>query len=241
MNLDDSIFQCPTCCDSQQVRVPALHGYKPCPDCTMPKPSRCCAAKRETPTPFDKITPEMLAGAGRSMEPSARYEMRCRWCGCVAYTGPESNPDLALGTDRGLKFCWSCGNPLEHITVTRLHPPTLRDITAAELEKMGLRLQVSQPEPPPTGNGELVTPPLLAAIKDHPDLHALVVARDVFGRSKYGTGLRCHNGRDPLEDARQELGDLLQYLWQALMEGRDISNQLDMMARAITVLQGAKR
>lgn len=97
------------------------------------------------------------------------------------------------------------------------------------------------PPPPPTGSGELVTPPLLAALKEHPDLHALVTARDAFGRAKYGTGLRCHNGRNPLEDARQELGDLLQYLWQATMEGRDITHALDQMARAISVLQGGKR
>lgn len=169
MNLDDYIFKCPTCYDSQQVRVPASHSYKPCPDCApkkTPEPARSLwgAPKRETPTPFDEIAPEMLAG-----------------------------------------------------------------------------VKTSQPEPPPTGKGELVTPSLLAALRAHPDLHALVAARDAFGRAKYDTGLRIDNGRDALEDAHQELGDLLQYLWQAKMEGRDITHALDQMARAISVLQGGKR
>jgi hypothetical protein len=96
---------------------------------------------------------------------------------------------------------------------------------------------LNMPQPLPTGSGELVTPSLLALLADHPDLHALVSARDAFGRQKYGTGLRIHNGRDPIEDANQEIGDLLQYLQQARMEGRDITTLLDMMARAITVFQ----
>lgn len=194
-------------------------------------------------TPFDQITPKMLEGAGKVPEPPARYEMRCGHCDRLIYVGPVAEPEEALGGDLDRNPCWVCGENLEGVRVKRLasKQPTLRDITAAELARMGLHLRASQPEPPPTGNGELVTPPLLAALRDHPDLRALVAARDAFGQSKYGTGLRCHNGRNPLEDARQELGDLLQYLWQALLEGRDISNQLDMMARAITVLQGAKR
>lgn len=179
-------------------------------------------------------------------EPSARHEMRCGHCECSIHIGPEASIDEAFGDGMVRSSCWVCGESLKDATTRRLPVrvgtlPTLRDITAAELARMGLHLRASQPEPPPTGNGELVTPPLLAALRDHPDLRALVAARDAFGQSKYGTGLRCHNGRNPLEDARQELGDLLQYLWQALLEGRDISNQLDMMARAITVLQGAKR
>ena len=172
MNIDDYIFTCPTCYDSQQVRVPALHGYKPCPDCT-----------------------------------------------------PKEKPEPALPT-------W--GEP---------------DMSTTEQIRVALEpffapfapyLTISKHEPPPIGNGELVTPSLLAALADHPDLHELVAARDAFGRAKYGTGLRIDNGRDALEDAHQELGDLLQYLWQAKIEGQDIAPALDQMARAISVLQGGK-
>lgn len=136
-------------------------------------------------------------------------------------------------------------------------PGTLRGVTAGELAKLGLKpsqpdprgtpatpeehaqslkRNPSQPEPPPTGNGDLVTPPLLEALADYPEIAVLVSARYAFGRSKYGTGLRTHNGRDPLEDARQELGGLLQYLWQAKMEGRDIHSFLDLWSSAYTAV-----
>lgn len=190
------------------------------------------ASATTEPTPFDEITPVMLEGVGNVPEPPARYEMQDR-----------TSPADAVILERLTKltrehWAWK-GEPVRMLAAT--DPPTLRDITADELETMGLRLRTSQPEPPPTGNGELVTPPLVEALEGHPDLQALVNERDAFGRSKYGTGLRCHNGRDPLEDARQELGDLLQYLWQAMMEGRDITSALDQMARALSVLQERKR
>ena len=41
------------------------------------------------------------------------------------------------------------------------------------------------------------------------------------GIAKYGTPLRCHNGRRPLNDALQEAVDLLAYLHQADQEIRD--------------------
>lgn len=95
----------------------------------------------------------------------------------------------------------------------------------------------SKPEPAPSGNGVLVTPSLLRALRSrderiHSALADLVDARDAFGRAKYGTGLRAANGRDPLEDARQELGDLLQYLWQAKMEEKNIWHILNMLSCA---------
>lgn len=164
-----------------------------------------------------------------------------RWATCVVQDCPSPSDAAIMKRLTKLTrehWAWN-GEPVRMLAAT--DPPTLRDITTSELETMGLRLRASQPEPPPTGNGELVTPPLVEALEGHPDLQALVNERDAFGRSKYGTGLRCHNGRDPLEDARQELGDLLQYLWQAMMEGRDITSALDQMARALSVLQERKR
>lgn len=95
------------------------------------------------------------------------------------------------------------------------------------------------PEPPPSGDGELVSMSLLVALECHPELHQLVLERDAFGRSKYGTGLRCCNGRDALNDARQEIGDCLQYLWQARMEGKEIGAELDMLRDVVRVLAEA--
>lgn len=65
------------------------------------------------------------------------------------------------------------------------------------------------PEPPPVPN-------------DRPALWDLVMAdmlaRDAFGRAKYGTPLQPFNGRDALADAYQEALDLAVYLRQALFE-----------------------
>ena len=108
--------------------------------------------------------------------------------------------------------------------------------TECAADIVAISQRASHPEPHPTGNGDLVTPPLLEALADYPELAVLVSARYAFGRSKYGTGLRTHNGRDPLEDARQELGGLLQYLWQAKMEGRDIHSFLDLWSSAYTAV-----
>ena len=93
-------------------------------------------------------------------------------------------------------------------------------------------LVASRPEPPPVAGREDVTPALLEWLtcdcprgfaQGRQDAYDLVQQRDAFGRAKYGTGLQTHNGRDPIEDARQEFGDLLQYVHQAKMEGRDLT------------------
>lgn len=104
-------------------------------------------------------------------------------------------------------------------------------------EIVAISQKLSQPEPLPTGTGDLVTPPLLEALADYPALADLVSARNSFGEAKYGTGLRTHNGRDPIEDARQELGDLLQYLWQAKMEGKDLRVVLKMCQKGLGVIK----
>ena len=44
--------------------------------------------------------------------------------------------------------------------------------------------------------------------------------RDQIGREKYGTPLQCHNGRNPLIDAYQEVLDLTVYLRQKIEEDR---------------------
>lgn len=126
------------------------------------------------------------------------------------------------------------GDGLTRYAVQQVLGKSLRGVSVEELAKLGLK--PSQPEPPPTGNGDLVTPSLTEALADYPELAALVSARDAFGRAKYGTGLRTNNGRDPIEDARQELGDLLQYVWQAKMEVRDIHPFLDLWSKAYSAI-----
>ena len=68
---------------------------------------------------------------------------------------------------------------------------------------------LNEPQPKPAQN-------TLPAVWD------LVIAdmreRDNIGRTKYGTPLQPHNGRDPLVDAYQESLDQTVYLRQALYE-----------------------
>lgn len=51
----------------------------------------------------------------------------------------------------------------------------------------------------------------------------LVTQRDAFGRQKYGQPLMSRDGRDSVEDAMQDMGDLLQYLYKSKLNGEDIS------------------
>ena len=75
--------------------------------------------------------------------------------------------------------------------------------------------------------GEIVPDVLCnSIIRDHPQLSAarkeqlinLVRERDAFGRTKYGQPLMSNDGRNGITDARQELGDLIQYACKVSME-----------------------
>jgi hypothetical protein len=48
--------------------------------------------------------------------------------------------------------------------------------------------------------------------------------RDNFGRKRYGTPLQVGNGRDFMEDAYQELLDLVVYMRGELEKRRSINN-----------------
>lgn len=50
--------------------------------------------------------------------------------------------------------------------------------------------------------------------------------RDALGRSRYGTPLQAHNGRDALVDAYQEALDLAVYLRQAIEERKPVETPL---------------
>lgn len=106
----------------------------------------------------------------------------------------------------------------------------------------------SKPEPLPKDIGESVTPILLAwfyNIKLSPiqstynitdsDIKLaidLIQARDSYGFNKYGQHLKTQDGRDSQEDAIQELGDLLQYVFKAKLNGEDI----DKIKRLLPIL-----
>lgn len=80
----------------------------------------------------------------------------------------------------------------------------------------------SVPEPPPKPSGIIVPDALLEymeGINEWEDLSKLVRERDAFGRKKYGQPLMSQDGRNGVEDARQEAGDLLQYAFKVYLSG----------------------
>ncbi|MCP4741430.1 MAG: hypothetical protein GY871_04265 [Actinomycetales bacterium] len=100
------------------------------------------------------------------------------------------------------------------------------------------KIPPSKPEPPPKPEGPLVTPPLLEWLRGAGFYSAarLVRARNAFGQIKYGQGLRVEDGRDHVEDARQELGDLLQYAFAIHMKGGNL-DALDEGIEALLALR----
>lgn len=86
------------------------------------------------------------------------------------------------------------------------------------------------PEPPPVPNDKPALWDLVIGDIQAMDLGTLgtwativhdMMARDAFGRAKYGTPLQAGNGRDAIVDAYQEALDLCVYLKQALVEKYD--------------------
>ena len=84
----------------------------------------------------------------------------------------------------------------------------------------------SKPEPPPKKLGVEVTPLLIEYMKkgEASDMAiSLIKARHEYGLAKYGQGLMTEDGRNTAEDAIQELGDLLQYLYKAKLQGHRLN------------------
>jgi hypothetical protein len=82
----------------------------------------------------------------------------------------------------------------------------------------------SIPEPPPQAKGVVVPDALIKHLEEHhpyigPNLCYLIKQRDAFGRAKYGQPLMSQDGRNGVEDARQEAGDLLQYAFKVYLSG----------------------
>ena len=84
---------------------------------------------------------------------------------------------------------------------------------------------MSIPEPSPINKGKEVPAELIKFIQLKPNLAQagkkilieLISERDEFGKEKYGQSLMSQDGRNEIEDARQELGDFLQYVYKAKM------------------------
>ncbi len=101
---------------------------------------------------------------------------------------------------------------------------------------------MSVPEPAPKNEGVPITPLLIRWVDQlssdtlgpplndvKADTIALIRARDNFGYNKYTQHLMSQDGRNSVEDARQELGDLLQYLFKAKHNGEDISSVVQLL------------
>jgi len=97
----------------------------------------------------------------------------------------------------------------------------------------------SKPEPPPQKGKKKVVGRLMTWLAGRGDVAAqkLVLSRAHFGLEKYGTTLMTHNGRDAIEDARQELGDALQYVMQAKMEGRDMADLRELTQTLLELIE----
>jgi hypothetical protein len=83
----------------------------------------------------------------------------------------------------------------------------------------------SKPEPPPLNKGIPVTTELLEWLHKggHEGSMNLIIERDTYGINKYGQRLMTQDGRNSIEDARQELGDAMQYIYKAKLNKENTS------------------
>lgn len=79
----------------------------------------------------------------------------------------------------------------------------------------------SRPEPPPVNSGISVTERLIDWLEQHGyrSSRDLILERQAYGIQKYGQTLMSNDGRNSVEDARQEIGDLMQYLMKISING----------------------
>lgn len=103
----------------------------------------------------------------------------------------------------------------------------------------------SKPEPDPILCGEPVPERLISFLQSSDiDENVLISAvnliksRDAFGRDKYGQPLMSKDGRDEIEDAMQELGDLMQYAFKAKMNGRPLDRLREITVALDLILSG---
>ncbi len=103
---------------------------------------------------------------------------------------------------------------------------------------------MSIPEPAPRALGKVVPDALLVFISKSKRLDdeqkamltTLVQERDAFGRAKYNQPLMTDDGRNGVEDARQEVGDLLMYSMKCLLNADPDIFILDQTVAAAVLL-----
>ena len=103
-------------------------------------------------------------------------------------------------------------------------------------------VKASVPEPPPVDGDIEVTPKLIEWIRglDAPPemkdgMTRLVLARSEFGFKKYKKRLMTKNGRNQKEDAKQELGDFLQYVFACILEERIDDEVGTMLLQSVSI------
>lgn len=120
----------------------------------------------------------------------------------------------------------------------------------------GFSISPSVPEPPPQPRGIVVPDALIGTIestkerfdneanvhdlmarKQCDDLVKLIKQRDAFGRAKYGQPLMSQDGRNGIEDAKQELGDLMQYVMKCKLAGEDLSGFMRLVSTSYMIMR----
>lgn len=98
---------------------------------------------------------------------------------------------------------------------------------------------IAQPEPPPRAEGEPIPDLLVEWIEEHIEKPGTVIedikARAAFGYQKYGQYLMSDDGRDTINDARQEAIDLLKYMYKAKIRGEDLNQLRDVLSIIVTL------
>lgn len=108
-------------------------------------------------------------------------------------------------------------------------------------DKIQYKIPISVPEPMPKNEGISITPLVLDWLRNRNfnSTTELIYERHNYGLQKYGQELMSNDGRNEIEDARQELGDLLQYLTKAKVNKCDLKEvkaQLDEPLQAVIKL-----
>lgn len=139
-------------------------------------------------------------------------------------------------------------NPLEDSGVTLSIYRKRGFISNDAFEPVNDRHPPSIPEPPPRNSGIEVTKALIQWLetKDIDSISTqsainLVASRNSFGIQKYGQPLMSQDGRDSVEDAMQEMGDLLQYLYKAKLNGEDITKIRRILPVLSTLIHSIKK
>jgi len=98
---------------------------------------------------------------------------------------------------------------------------------------------MSIPEPNPINKGVNVPDILIEWLEkrdNSKEIIQLIKERDEFGYKKYGQHLTSQDGRNTVEDARQELGDLMQYIMKAKINGENLEQIKTIIPHLINLL-----